>query len=1139
MQPSSMFVQFSDNTLQKGLFFYHTQGGDKLSGVNESFGSGACVIDYNNDGWQDIFIVNGSGQNRYYGKLHWWQKKQSHQLYQNIDGDYFRNVTNESGLAVNSWGIGCLAADLNNDGYTDVLITNLGSNLIFKNNGNGTFTEITPPLFKQHSHWSTSACAADFDNDGLLDLYIANYINFDKTKLNLENQSEFATAMDEFFNPVLFPPSSNRLYRNMGNFKFTDITEKSGLLDPSSRSLSVRCQDINNDFRPDIVVANAKGDGNNRLYINNGDASFSDISENSHFQHNSGSRGIAIGDIDNDSIDEILLSSSERKNIRVFKKNKISNTLFNFEDVARDWGLTDNIFSFFSNWGTGLHDFNQDGFIDLFIANGFLTPHPDSPHIAIGQPNQLWLNEKGNFKTVNDIPAYINSYFESSRSAVFADFDNDGDMDIYVSNNNNLGQLLINESNSKSHWLGIRLTDEENHTPLIGTTVLINTSAGIQKRILNDGDTFLGNSDPRLLFGLGDDQMIQSLTVHWPNATINKFKDLAVDRYLQIDIHNGLKEIPQIKENKKPVNFPVKNNLFIPVFLKLITRQQGFESALPFLQSVLRKGDVKNKLSAIDLLQQYNRPESIALIISAISDNNINVATKAVQALCSFEQESSIRWLLATLSDKRDLIRKNGSQCFGFLFHEEEALVHRKYLAIQLLLQLLDDTNDKVKVAAIKALAEAENYRAVNPLIKLLSSQTPKIRAEAARSVGLIREKSAEPLLIQALHTEQNPEVLEQLLIALKRLNHNDLNTIFKRFFKTEWEGYTQPISVLVKTLILLSKNSSDGIYISRKLISDFAFNLIKNNFTDTSNVTSLIPLLSTTDKKHMEFLLGLSKSSDKNIRAQAFLHIIQTTTKNRTQFIKAGLKDSSTHVQNLVLAALLENRIAVPIQLILPLLNNTETTEKAIKLLGILNNQESLTILLNLLKSSDNPDIILATLTHYDYVPTEIVSPYLNSHNMVIKKMAYVLLLKKAITNKYTHSVPPIVIKALHEGKEIRSVTLQHITQSKKLWGIKLIEKILLDTSENQEIRLNLLNAYQHPFKKKWIVMLKIAKNLNDPIRSQVLNMLTQYHESLVSDFFKSLVKSTSSSDKNKLTAMKYLLQFHPDWLLAILTVR
>ncbi|VAW88401.1 hypothetical protein MNBD_GAMMA18-970, partial [hydrothermal vent metagenome] len=459
--PASQHIPvFEDDTLESGLILNHLQGDNYLTGIDETLAPGACALDYNNDGWIDLLLVNGSGQTRYYRKQHWWQKRQGHALYKNLGNGKFQDVTQESGLATPSWGMGCVSGDFNNDGHTDLFITNLGSNTLYKNNGEGRFIDVTIPSGISGESWSTSATLADYDGDGLLDIYIANYIKYSKGAKTYEAQSQFEGSIPVTFNATLYDAEPNRLYRNRGKFRFENVSSLAGVEDKDGRSLDAIWLDANNDGQPDIFVSNDGGGGSNTLLINQGNSKFKESSTRMNLSSALAHHSISSGDFDNDGDIDIIITGDQTQT-HLLLVNNISDSgkeQWKYSDQAETLGLAKGQFAGYSGWGSGLHDFNNDGWQDLFIANGLVTPDPDTNKITQGQSKQFWLNNgNGEFYETTWNAGDALQDIQSARGTVYADFDNDGDIDIYVAHNNDIGQLLTNTLPTDTQWLGIKL----------------------------------------------------------------------------------------------------------------------------------------------------------------------------------------------------------------------------------------------------------------------------------------------------------------------------------------------------------------------------------------------------------------------------------------------------------------------------------------------------------------------------------------------------------------------------------------------------------------------------------------------------------------------------------------------------------
>ena len=459
-------VSFTDATLDMAIQFVHEQGEDQLSGIDESLGSGVCAFDYDGDGWTDLFLVNGSGHTHYYGKHYWWQDTTAPALLKNMDGKVFEDVTKKAGLVKENWGMGCLTADFDNDGDPDLFLTNLGGNQLYRNEGNGRFTDITQDSGIVGDIWSTSAVAADINGDGLLDIYVGNYIKFNKGTKTFESGSQFAPEKPPTFDASLYDAQPNQLYLNLGGLKFREMASEAGVAVVDGRTLDVHSQDINADGKPDLLVTNDRGTGSNMAFLNLDGLHFQASNTAFRLQSPRGSRGIASGDLDNDGDDDLIIANPPGESLALLirgtttslQNSNPATSPIQFADLSRKLGVGNSEYSNLSGWTPGVQDFNNDGSLDLFLASGHLEPDPDTHRVSEGQHKQLWLNRgDGSFVDATATAGKSLLDNQSARGAVFADFDNDGDMDAYVAHNNDLGQFLRNDTPNSRHWLELQL----------------------------------------------------------------------------------------------------------------------------------------------------------------------------------------------------------------------------------------------------------------------------------------------------------------------------------------------------------------------------------------------------------------------------------------------------------------------------------------------------------------------------------------------------------------------------------------------------------------------------------------------------------------------------------------------------------
>ena len=542
--PGARPLIFREVAEQVGLRFQHYNGMTGKFYLPEITGSGAALFDFDNDGDLDVFLVQGNTlepNTRAADTLFPWRSAESPRgkLFRNDlsvgkDGRrtlLFTDVTQKSGIDAAGYGMGAAVGDINSDGLPDLYLTNLGSNQMYLNKGDGKFVDVTKESATDDPRWSTSASFFDYDRDGWLDLMIVNYADFSVTN----NPACYAvTTAKDYCTPRVFRAPGNRLLRNKGNGVFEDVTVTALLDKEFGHGLGVVTADFNDDGWPDVYVAN---DGDpNQLWINqkNGtfvnDALLAGAAINRNGQAEAG-MGVDAGDFDRNGTEDIFVTHLMEE----------TNTLYVnfgeglFEDRTREAGLG-MPGRRFTGFGTLFFDYDNDGWLDLFVANGAVQLLPDLVRaknpFPLGQPNQLFRNTgKGGFVEVLDQTGPEFQLPEVSRGAAFGDVDNDGDTDFLVSNNNGPARLFLNRLGNRNHWVGLRLVGK-NGRDMLGAYVEIATATSkvLRRRVRTDGG-YLSANDPRVLVGLGTVSQLKQVRVRWPDGTGEEFKDVPVDKY--------------------------------------------------------------------------------------------------------------------------------------------------------------------------------------------------------------------------------------------------------------------------------------------------------------------------------------------------------------------------------------------------------------------------------------------------------------------------------------------------------------------------------------------------------------------------------------------------------------------------------
>jgi hypothetical protein len=541
LQTSPIFEEVADKV---SLKFQHYNGMTGKLFLPEIMGAGGALFDYDNDGDLDVFLVQGStlepsdqptktlfprrGRGKPQGKLF----RNDLVVTRNGPQLTFTDVTETSGIIAEGYGMGVAVGDINNDGWNDLYVTNLGSNQMFLNKGNGTFIDVTRESGTDDSRWSTSASFFDYDRDGWLDLMVVNYAEF--STRNSPACYANTTARD-YCTPKVFRAPGNRLFHNLGNGKFAEVTAASGLDKEFGHGLGVVSADFNDDGWPDLYVAN---DGDpNQLWLNQKNGTFKNeallagASVNRDGKAEAG-MGVDAADFDANGTDDLFITHLMDE----------TNTLYTnlgeavFEDRTRETGLG-MPGRRFTGFGTSFFDYDNDGWLDLLVVNGAVQLLPDlirkGDPFPLGQPNQLFRNTgKGTFKEVIDQAGPNFQMLEVSRGAAFGDIDNDGDTDVLITNNNGPVRLLLNKAGNRNQWIGVRLVSKDGGRDMLGAKIEIVSSNKpvLRRRVRTDG-SYLSANDPRVLVGLGTGARVELVRVRWPDGTTAEFNNPPLNKY--------------------------------------------------------------------------------------------------------------------------------------------------------------------------------------------------------------------------------------------------------------------------------------------------------------------------------------------------------------------------------------------------------------------------------------------------------------------------------------------------------------------------------------------------------------------------------------------------------------------------------
>jgi ASPIC and UnbV/FG-GAP-like repeat/HEAT repeats len=787
--PHAPELMLKDTTLAWKVVSAHQQTAEQLSALTETLGAGICAIDANKDGWVDLFFVGGSGHTRHYGRKSWWHKDSGNRLLLNQQGEYLTDITEQAGLNQSQWGMGCAVADFDNNGWPDLIVTGVGANRIYSNTGAAKFIDRTDTSGIVAEHWSTGASLADFNNDGLTDVYVSNYISFNKGARTFERNKGFLTG-DVAFDATLYDPLPNKLYLNQGNFKFRDITADAGVADSLGRSLGARWTDLDGDGWLDLIVINDV-DSPSQVYLNNQGKQFVRSVSQYSLLESAGSHDIVEEDFDNDGISELLITQSAGG--PPIYATPTSRGKEKLTDHTWESGIANRQRLNSVSWGVVSGDFNNDGNIDVVIANGSTGPDIDSPHVTQMQHNQLLLG-LGNGKFIADLSRSHVDYPMSSRSVITADLNNDGNLEIIVTNNNDPLQIFENSSSHTQHWIGLDLHSENSPDQAMGARISVTINHRVIHRVTRSKQGFLASSDNRLHIGLGTATGTTDLAINWPDGTQSFFEGVASDSYYSVNkTGDSIRPLPSRVDfsasfNEHIADYDDQTRVKLGEWLLLLASQDS-ERQFSWLWKTSNTSVRKSLLLFFG--NQWN-PFRLNFLRQALEGDSEDLKVLAIGILESLELEYSMPWLIPLLADDSASVACTSAETLQFFFEEEEAVTHRKYLAVAPLIRMLQSASPQAAICAANALAAAESKRAVLPLMELIEQRPEEgVQLAAVRALGLIRDNRAKVLFADIADSPNNhyPSVVAEVLIALKRLDDKRFNAYLDSILNNDDSG--------------------------------------------------------------------------------------------------------------------------------------------------------------------------------------------------------------------------------------------------------------------------------------------------------------------------------------------------------------
>ena len=520
---------------RSGLLWVHTNAMSPDRYLPETMGPGVAFLDYDNDGWMDIYMVNS-------GSCDFFKPKTPlrNALYRNNRDGTFTDVTEKAGVGGGTFGMGVAVGDYDNDGYPDILVTSYGRCILYHNNRDGTFTDVTDKAGVAAPGWTTSALWFDYDNDGKLDLFLCSFVEFGLGKNIICGDNKLGRRY--YCIPRVFKPTPNLLFHNNGDGTFTEVSKGSDIEKSLGKGLGVVAADFNNDGRMDLFVANDTVQ--NFLFMNRGKGKWEEIGLASEvgFSANGQPRsgmGVDSVDFEGDGWQDLFVSNVDQEMFSFYRNNRDES----FSDIAHGQGIAAAT-RLLSGWGLKFFDYDNDGRVDLFLANG----HPDDMIDSYGgqvtyrEPLLLFHNQGAQLKNVSKEAGPVFERLWPARGLAIGDYDNDGRIDVLVGNNGEAPILLRNRAGEGNHWVGLKLEGRTCNRDAVGARLTWSVGGVKKTRLKTAGGSYLSSHDPREVIGLGTATALDSLEIRWPGPStrVDTLKDVPIDRYLRVVEGEGI-----------------------------------------------------------------------------------------------------------------------------------------------------------------------------------------------------------------------------------------------------------------------------------------------------------------------------------------------------------------------------------------------------------------------------------------------------------------------------------------------------------------------------------------------------------------------------------------------------------------------
>jgi hypothetical protein len=527
-QPPSKPVFLAVPSSESKITWVHDNGHSELRHLPETCGGGGLFFDFDNDGWMDIYLVN-SGPSDFFNP----KTPIRNALYRNNHDGTFVDVTEKAGVGcgkMGCFGMGGAAGDFDADGWQDLYVTNYGRNVLYRNNGNGTFTDVTDKSGVAAPNWSTCAVWFDYDNDAKLDLFVSSFVQYSSSGTVFCGDNRIGKRY--YCVPRVFKPRSSFLFHNDGAGKFSDVSQSSGIAASQGKSFGVVATDVNNDGLSDLFVANDTMP--NFLFVNKGKGKFEEAGLLSGVAYSDSGAprsgmGVDAADYDADGWQDLFVANIDQELFSLYQNQKD----LTFIDKPGEIGHATRLLS---GWGLKFFDYDNDGDPDLILANG----HPDdmveiqSLKVKYKEPLLMFENVNGSFKNVSAVSGEVFKGEWPSRGLSVADYDNDGDLDVLIINNGEAPILLKNDGGNRNNWLGLQLVTTKSNPGAVGAMITWEAGGVKRSRLKTTGGSYLSSHDPREIVGIGKANKVDALEIKWPSGRVDKLTSLPVNKYIKV-----------------------------------------------------------------------------------------------------------------------------------------------------------------------------------------------------------------------------------------------------------------------------------------------------------------------------------------------------------------------------------------------------------------------------------------------------------------------------------------------------------------------------------------------------------------------------------------------------------------------------